>query len=123
MKRLFVLLSLVISTQTFATGGFECSSLADGKLLMYGTTGSVAGNPIIALTVLEDEKEVNYSRGQIVGYWNYGPELKLSVVDEDFISLDYVLETKEKAPRVNEGVTVGTLTKKDGSVLNVECLY
>lgn len=122
MKKLFILLSLMISTQTFATGGFECNSL-DGKLVMYGTTASVAGNPLIALTVLKGEEEVSYSRTQIVGYWNYGPELKLFVLDEEYMSFDYILETKEVAPRINEGVTVGTLTNKDGSTLKVECLY
>lgn len=123
MRALFIVVTLLLSTQTFATGGFECISLKDGELVLFGTTARMAGEPIISLSAIEGKKTISYTRDQVAGYWNYGNELKLAVLDDEFMGLDYVLETKEPAGRAHEGSTFGTLTKKDGSVLEVECIF
>lgn len=123
MKKMMIFLSLLISSNLYATGGFECTSKKEGILVAYGTTASVVGNPLIALTIIENGVEKSYSRDQVMGYWNMGPELKVAVSDQDYMELEYVLETKEVAPRINEGKTVGTLTNSAGQKLDVVCLY
>jgi hypothetical protein len=123
MRISLLILSVLFSFKAFATGGFECTDKSNGKLVAFGTTARVVGNPLIALTIIEDKNETSYSRDQIVGYWNMGPELKVAVSDADYMFLDYVLETVEVTPRINEDVTEGTLKNRHGVVVEVECLY
>lgn len=123
MKKIAILISIVLSSNLYATGGFECNLESTGSLVAFGTTASVVGNPLISLTIIENGLEKTYSRDQIVGYWNIGTQLKVAVTDRDYLTLEYVLETNSKSPGLYDGESSGTLKTQLGQSLEVVCLF
>jgi len=82
--RVLALLALLLSTQAFATGGFDCAT-ADKKIEVYGTTGRFYGNPLVGeLTLVVDGVENKITKDLILGYWNSGDDLKILAIDSDY---------------------------------------
>lgn len=122
MKQFFFALSLLLSTQVLATGGFECSSIETGKLLVVGTASRFPGEPIIAINVFEGRKSKRYELEHIVGYWNIDGEINFAVVDENYLDFDFILKSKSKVNRELEGETFGVLKNKKGKTTKVKCI-
>lgn len=122
MKQFILALSLLFSTQVLATGGFQCSSLKTGELLVLGTASRFPGEPVIAINVFEGRKSKRYEIEQIVGYWNIDGEINFAVVDDSYLEFDYILKSKSKVNRELDGETFGVLKKKNGKETKVKCI-
>lgn len=122
MKQFLFALSLLLSNQVLATGGFECSSIEKGKLLVVGTASRFPGEPIIAINVFEGRKSKRYELEHIVGYWNIDGEINFAVVDENYLDFDFILKSKSKVNRELEGETFGVLKNKKGKTTKVKCI-
>lgn len=94
--KILILTGLILATITSAraTGGFDCVTV-DKSIEIFGTTGSVVGNPLISVSVLRNGKEFEYSRSQAVAYWNLDQEkLKLALADKEYTQIDYELDVQ-----------------------------
>ncbi len=120
MKSLILGLSFLLSAQAFATGSVYCSTPAK-EYEFSGTTGRVAGNPLIdGMLVNTDEETQTFSNSRIVGYWNMGETLKFAIADDQFSNLLYSVEAKFVYS--DEGPSyVGVLTLASGEFFLVEC--
>lgn len=120
MKSIVLGLALILSTQAFATGGFYCTTPAK-KYEFSGTTGRVYGNPLVGgIYVTVSGQEKKYSKGNVVGYWNMGDNLKFAILDDNAEKLLYKVEASYVYS--NEGPNyVGVLTLDSGEFFLVEC--
>lgn len=113
----------LLTANTFATGGFYCvTSEFDNQVEIWGTTGRVAGNPIVGEVGANESEgpQLMYTKAQVVGYWNMGDTFKIALLDEEAMKLDYVIEAKIKT--TSEGpVALGTLELANGDTSPVTC--
>ena len=118
MKTLCLALSLMLASNAFATGGFYCFN-KDKSLEISGTTGRLYGNPIVDSVYLTNNgTESVFKKINAVGYWNMGNDLKLAVIDNDFMDMEFVLEAKKS---LFSHYFVGKVTLKDDSKVRVKC--
>lgn len=83
MKNLSILL-ILLSFNSFATGGFECRGI-DSNVAISGMTSRIAGSPIVGdlQLTLTDNSTVTIAKEQIVGYWNEFDKIKLKAITND----------------------------------------
>lgn len=118
MKGLIAVLSLLVSSAVFATGGFDCYS-KDKSFEISATNAVVFGSPIVGSVYVKDNGiELEISKQYVLGYWNMGNELKVAITDSDYMGVEYLLETR-KSPFSN--YFVGKVTLKNGSKVKVKC--
>ncbi|PIP95406.1 MAG: hypothetical protein COW00_12950 [Bdellovibrio sp. CG12_big_fil_rev_8_21_14_0_65_39_13] len=116
--RILALLTLLLSSQAFATGGFDCAT-KDGSVAISGTTGRFYGNPLIGELILTvDGAEAKISKDHILGYWNMDTELKLIAIDEEYV--EPVVTLKVKQSRFSDKFK-GTIQLKDRTE-KIECI-
>jgi hypothetical protein len=120
VKSLTLGLFLLLSAQAFATGSIYCSTPAK-EYEFSGTTGRVAGNPLIGGMLVNTEEETQtFANGQVVGYWNMGDTLKFAVIDDNAEKLLYKVEASYVYSE-DEPKFVGVLTLDSGEFFLVEC--
>lgn len=124
MRNLFLgLLLTLLSINTFATGGFTCTTKGiENQIEIWGTTGRVHGNPIVGdIGVnITNGPELRIPKAQVVGYWNMGETFKLAIVDDQALGFQYLINAKY-VTGVDFPVAVGTLEVADGSKHLVVC--
>lgn len=114
MKAFFMALSLLASVNSYATGGFFCNAEIRNNdiqvdVQISGTTGRVNGNPLVSNLIfsIDNMSDLNFEipKDNVVGYWNYGTELKLNALDdqamESVVLLNYNLELQKGTLEVN----------------------
>jgi hypothetical protein len=121
-KSLLVLSTTIFSLQSFATGSLYCVT-PQTEYEIFASTARVFGNPIIGGLLVNNnltEETQEFLNSQIVGYWNMGDDLKLAVIDEQAMGLQFVI--KAKFVSSDNGPTyIGTLELADGSTFKVSC--
>lgn len=112
-------MSLLASINTYASGGFFCNAEIRNNdvqvdVQISGSTSRVNGSPLISnLTFSIDnlsDLRFDISKKNVVGYWNFGNELKLNVVDEQALNsvvlLNYNSKSQKGSLEVNfQGIT------------------
>jgi len=121
--KFIAVIALAFSINAHATGGFDCTGYDNGKKIeLFGSTGRVAGNPLISnITMLSGTEEVVtvFSKKSVVGYWNMGRSLKLAVIDENADKLVIKLVTRYKRNSPN---SKGKLTLPNGKTIKIRCI-
>lgn len=108
-------------SQAYATGSLYCAT-ADQSIEFYGTTGRVAGNPLIDGILVNTEEETReFSNSQVVGYWNMGEDLMLALTDEEAMELVYVIKAKYVVGPEVDPSFIGTVEFTNGDVFDVVC--
>jgi hypothetical protein len=114
MKTILASVSLLISMNAFATGGFTCDAKinnADAQvdIQISANTGRVMGSPIVGdLNIgIDGASDLQFTipTNQIVGFWNYGSDLMIHALDAEAetsqVLLKYNLETEKGSLEFN----------------------
>ena len=108
MKALIASITLLLSMNAFASGGFTCNAKiqndeAQVEVQISGSTGRVLGSPIISdlFVGIDGASDLQFKipQNQIVGFWNLGPDLMVHALDAEAetsqVLLKYNLETEK----------------------------
>lgn len=126
MKTTLALLALTFSLNSFASGGFFCDAkittiMDQTDVQISGTTGRVAGNPLISdISVSIDGDNSTISKKQVVGYWGEGPTLQLHTVDSNAEYSEIILNYNQET---NSGELVIDYQGVIGKTYDVECSF
>jgi hypothetical protein len=95
MKKLSIVLIALTSFTAQATGGFSCYTKNE-EIQVWSETGRMYGSPIISKVTMKVRSSiVEFKKEQVLGYWNFGKEFKMAIVDSDFNNLVLKIEAKK----------------------------